>query len=89
MKKFKTDPDKETVITISNLLNVIEGLSQISGIMEEMKDKAPEKESRRLMLALIATFVCVAQMFPREEQEMIIDMMDEDLGINLREMPRF
>lgn len=89
MKNTNFDPNKETIITVDNLLNVIEGMSKICEIMTKIEGKISEKESKDLMLALVATFICVAQMFPREEQEMIIDMMDKDLGINLREMSRF
>ena len=89
MEKIDIDPDTELVVTVHNLLNVIEGLSKISKSMEKMVDKMPEKDSKELMLAVIATFVCVVQMFPDKERSGILELMNRDLGIDLRDMPRF
>ena len=89
MEKINIDPDTELVVTVHNLLNIIEGLSKISNSLEKISDKIPEKDGKELMLSVIATFVCIIQMFPDKERNGILELMNRDLGIDLRNMHRF
>ena len=81
--KIEINPKEEVVVTIDNLLLVIEGLERLSGVLGDISEEVSDKQGTKLMIPILTTFLCVVKMFPRKHQKKILALMKEDLGIDI------
>lgn len=85
IKDFKINYDQEIVITCGGLMDIIQGLSRIAESVGEISEKIPEEEARKILSATVVTYGYIVKLFPREERNMMNELLSKHIGIDLHE----
>ena len=83
MDKLDINPDQEIIITLGDLINLFEGVSLISQDMEKVQNKLTEEENRGLLVKLMAMFVALARLFPKEQKKRLFELLRDQVGVDL------
>lgn len=86
MNKIKVDSNQEIIITVGDLLMMVDGLAHISSGISEITNKISEKEARNIAIPMIATFASVAKLFPRKQKKQIFSELKKVIGVDLGDM---
>ena len=83
MDKLNINPNEEIIITLGNLLDLIDGLAIMSKDMMKIQDKIEPEENQQLLIEAIAIFVAIARLFPSEQKKTIFELLKDEVGIDL------
>ena len=86
MDKIEVDPNQEIIITVGDLLTLIDGMAHLSKEISNVLDKITENEARKITVPMIATFVCISDLFPREQKKQIFAGLKDIVGIDFTEL---
>ena len=84
--KVQIDPEEEFVIRCADLLSLMQEWAELNDFSKKIQKKLSEEENREVMLISIAMFVCIAKMLPRKQRNQILEMVEEDLGVPVRDL---
>ena len=80
----RIDVNEETVVTYGDILNVVDGIKDISNWTVKNMDKMPEEQLMSLFIPLAATFTCAVRMLSPKVRKKIYKEMSDILGIKLK-----
>lgn len=86
MDKIEVDSSQEIIITVGDLLIMVDGLAHISSGISEITDKISEEEARNITIPMIATFASVVKLFPRKQKKQIFSELKKVIGVDLGDM---
>lgn len=82
MKKIEIDGSEEIVITVGNLLDIMDGLAKISKGMIKIEKKIDKKESREILIPMVATLCMIARLFPKDSRNEIFGELKKLTGFD-------
>lgn len=86
VQNIKFDPTREIVITEGCLMNIMAGLAKVGIEVNGISDKIDEKDFKNLMIPIIATFVALADLYPKETRKQVLEALEAACGIDFSEI---
>ena len=82
MGKISVDADQEMIVTVGDLLFLLDRTANLSNIALRIMDKLDEKDNADLMEVLVDLFMGTAKLLPRDVREQIFAEVGPVLGVD-------
>lgn len=84
--KYDFNGDEEVIVTVSQIIDIVEGIAAVSGVLNDEIEKMPADKQRKATVSILALFTVVARLFPSKQRKLIFKDLKKVCGVDLTDL---
>ena len=85
-QNYNFDTNEEVIVTVGQIVDIVEGIAELSKLIEKPITEMPAEQQRKATITLLALFTVVARLFPSKQRKMIFEDLKTVVGVDLTDI---